>query len=91
MEITSLAIKKINCLKHLYDKYIVYCRTYDAVEFRTGPHLNVIIGPNGTGKSSIVCAICLGLAGKTNILGRQKEIAEFIKHGQQRGYIEIEL
>jgi len=35
--------------------------TYDHVEFRPGPHLNMIIGPNGTGKSSIACAIALGL------------------------------
>ena len=35
--------------------------TYDYVEFRPGPYLNMILGPNGTGKSSIACAICLGL------------------------------
>ena len=35
--------------------------TYDWVEFRPGPYLNMIFGPNGTGKSSIACAICLGL------------------------------
>ena len=35
--------------------------TYTAVEFFPGPNLNMVIGPNGTGKSTIVCAICLGL------------------------------
>ena len=35
--------------------------TYDFVEFCPGPYLNMILGPNGTGKSSIACAICLGL------------------------------
>ena len=35
--------------------------TYDFVEFNPGPYLNMIIGPNGTGKSSIACAIALGL------------------------------
>ena len=35
--------------------------TYDAVEFSPGPSLNMVIGPNGTGKSTLVCAICLGL------------------------------
>ena len=35
--------------------------TYDNVEFYPGPHLNMIIGPNGTGKSSIACAIAIGL------------------------------
>jgi hypothetical protein len=35
--------------------------TYTAAEFHLGPSLNMIIGPNGTGKSTLVCAICLGL------------------------------
>ena len=35
--------------------------TYTDVEFQPGPHLNLVIGPNGTGKSSIVCGIALGL------------------------------
>ena len=35
--------------------------TYTAVEFSPGPRLNMVIGPNGTGKSTLVCAICLGL------------------------------
>lgn len=44
--------------------------TYDHSEVFPGPNLNMIVGANGTGKSSIVCAICLGLAGKTAVLGR---------------------
>lgn len=35
--------------------------TYTSAEFFPGPNLNMIIGPNGTGKSTLVCAICLGL------------------------------
>ncbi len=35
--------------------------TYSAVEFHPGPSLNMVIGPNGTGKSTLVCAICIGL------------------------------
>lgn len=35
--------------------------TYSQVEVFPGPNLNMVIGPNGTGKSTIVCAICLGL------------------------------
>ena len=66
-------------------------RTYDSVEFTTGANLNVVIGPNGTGKSTIVCAICLGLAGKTAWLGRAQQFSEFIKHGRDKGRIELEL
>jgi structural maintenance of chromosomes protein 5 len=35
--------------------------TYTSAEFKPGPSLNMVIGPNGTGKSTLVCAICLGL------------------------------
>ncbi|ESP05608.1 hypothetical protein LOTGIDRAFT_102434, partial [Lottia gigantea] len=66
-------------------------RTYDSVEFYPGPSLNVIIGPNGTGKSTIVCAICLGLAGKTSLLGRASQFSEYIKYGNSAGKIELEL
>ncbi|KAH9019273.1 P-loop containing nucleoside triphosphate hydrolase protein [Lactarius pseudohatsudake] len=65
--------------------------TYDHVEFRPGPHLNMIIGPNGTGKSSIACAIALGLNWPPSILGRASELNSFVKIGAPDGYIEIEL
>ena len=41
--------------------------TYTAVEFFPGPSLNMVIGPNGTGKSTLVCAICLGLGGGAQV------------------------
>jgi structural maintenance of chromosomes protein 5 len=41
--------------------------TYTDAEFFPGPRLNLILGPNGTGKSSIVCALCVGLAGSTKV------------------------
>jgi len=48
--------------------------TFDDIELLPGAGLNVIVGPNGTGKSSIVCGICLGLAGHPKLLGRAKEV-----------------
>ncbi|EGC38414.1 hypothetical protein DICPUDRAFT_148904 [Dictyostelium purpureum] len=65
--------------------------TYSDVEFRPGPRLNVVIGPNGSGKSSIVCAIALGLGGSPNLLGRQKQLGDFVKRGTMSGFVEIEL
>ncbi|KAF9236197.1 P-loop containing nucleoside triphosphate hydrolase protein [Melanogaster broomeanus] len=65
--------------------------TYDWVEFRPGPYLNMILGPNGTGKSSIACAICLGLNWPPSILGRASELSSFVKNDKEAGYIEIEL
>uniref|UniRef100_A0A8C6YF94 Structural maintenance of chromosomes protein 5 n=1 Tax=Naja naja TaxID=35670 RepID=A0A8C6YF94_NAJNA len=55
------------------------------------PHLNMIVGANGTGKSSIVCAICLGLAGKPSFIGRGEKIGQFVKHGCNKGTVEIEV
>ncbi|KAH9927340.1 P-loop containing nucleoside triphosphate hydrolase protein [Fomitopsis serialis] len=65
--------------------------TYDAVEFRPGPYLNMIFGPNGTGKSTIACAICLGLNFPPSVLGRATDLNSFVKIGTEAGYIEIEL
>ncbi|KIL63939.1 hypothetical protein M378DRAFT_78988 [Amanita muscaria Koide BX008] len=65
--------------------------TYDYVQFRCGPYLNMILGPNGTGKSSIACAIALGLNFPPSILGRASELNSFVKLGTDSGYIEIEL
>jgi structural maintenance of chromosomes protein 5 len=65
--------------------------TYEHAEFRPGPNLNMIIGPNGTGKSSLVCAICLGLGYHSNVLGRATTFGEFVKHGRDHATVEIEL
>jgi structural maintenance of chromosomes protein 5 len=65
--------------------------TYSSAEFNCGPSLNMIIGPNGTGKSTLVCAICLGLGWHPQILGRAKEVGEFVKNGYREADIEIEL
>ncbi|XP_059044838.1 structural maintenance of chromosomes protein 5 [Achroia grisella] len=65
--------------------------TYKQVELFPGPSLNMIIGPNGTGKSTFVCAIILGLCGKTSVIGRAKKISEYVRSGCQDSTIEIEL
>ncbi|KXG54395.1 RecF/RecN/SMC [Penicillium griseofulvum] len=65
--------------------------TYTSAEFYPGPKLNMVIGPNGTGKSTLVCAICLGLGWGPQHLGRAKDLGEFVKHGAREAMIEIEL
>lgn len=65
--------------------------TYEDAVFYPGPNLNMVIGPNGTGKSSLVCAICIGLGYATIHLGRAAKFGEFVKHGKDDAYIEIEL
>ncbi|KAK4982001.1 Structural maintenance of chromosomes protein 5 [Elasticomyces elasticus] len=65
--------------------------TYTNAVFHPGPSLNMVIGPNGTGKSTLVCAICLGLGWGTQHLGRAKDISEFVRYGSREAEIEIEL
>ncbi|KAK7029359.1 Structural maintenance of chromosomes protein 5 [Paramarasmius palmivorus] len=65
--------------------------TYDFANFNCGPYLNMIIGPNGTGKSSIACAIALGLNWPPSILGRAESIQSFVKNDKETGYVEIEM
>jgi structural maintenance of chromosomes protein 5 len=65
--------------------------TYERAEFLPGPNLNMVIGPNGTGKSSLVCAICLGLGYHPKHLGRASNVGEFVKHGKDTAEIEVEL
>ena len=65
--------------------------TYEHAEFLPGPNLNMVIGPNGTGKSSLVCAICLGLGYPANVLGRATSYGDFVKHGKDHALVEVEL
>lgn len=37
-------------------------------------------GANGTGKSTILCALCLGLGGEPKLLGRADDARAFIMH-----------
>ena len=53
--------------------------TYDSLFFEPKPGLNIICGPNGTGKSSLTAALCLGLNGKVDLTGRAKEIESYVK------------
>ena len=61
------------------------------VEFRPGPQLNVIVGPNGCGKSSLVNGIGLALGSKTSVLGRADHTADFIRTGCEQAFLEIQL
>ncbi|GAA5857620.1 hypothetical protein JCM8547_004301 [Rhodosporidiobolus lusitaniae] len=66
--------------------------TYDFVEFRPGPALNMIIGPNGTGKSTIACAIAIGLGFPAKVLGRSTKLSQYCKNDSEAAtWIEIEL
>jgi structural maintenance of chromosomes protein 5 len=64
---------------------------YRDVTVPVGPRLNLVLGPNGTGKSSIVCALALALSGSPKILGRADNLAEFVMHEKDDAWVEVEL
>lgn len=63
----------------------------DAELFDPGPRLNCIVGPNGTGKSSIVNALAIGLGGSLKITERGSSADDAIKKDCDSGFVEIEL
>eukprot|EP00954_Amorphochlora_amoebiformis_P008046 623899-Amorphochlora_amoeboformis.AAC.1 len=65
--------------------------TYTDAECCPGPKLNIVVGPNGTGKSSVVCAICLCLGGSHKSLDRAEKYRDFVKKGMDEGFVEVEL
>jgi len=65
--------------------------TYDHIKSRPGSRLNLVIGLNGTGKRSLVCVIAIGLAREPQLLGRASNIGDYVKRGEEVGWIKISL
>ncbi|KAL9275161.1 Structural maintenance of chromosomes protein 5-like protein, partial [Drosera capensis] len=65
--------------------------TFDHLVCKPGPRMNLVIGANGAGKSSLVCAIAIGLGGDPQLLGRASSVGAFVKRGKESGFIKITL
>uniref|UniRef100_A0A182WEM4 Structural maintenance of chromosomes protein 5 n=1 Tax=Anopheles minimus TaxID=112268 RepID=A0A182WEM4_9DIPT len=65
--------------------------TYDSVVLYPDEYLNIVLGPNGTGKSAIVAGIVLGMGGNCKLLSRCDNIDSYIKNGKERATIRISL
>jgi len=67
--------------------------TYDSCEVFPGPRLNVVLGPNGTGKSTITHAICLACCGAPSTVGRSDDLRQFVKHNKEEEecYVEVDI
>lgn len=50
---------------------------------------NQVIGPNGTGKSSIVASIIIGMGGSTKILSERNKLADYVKNGKDVAQITV--
>ncbi|EDV90246.1 GH23715 [Drosophila grimshawi] len=70
----------------------VYCKdfvSYSEITFFPKEYLNVLTGPNGTGKSTIVSAIILGLGGEPQLLKRSSSISDYIKSSKSTATVII--
>jgi hypothetical protein len=61
------------------------------VVIKPGPRLNLVLGPNGTGKSSLVCALCVCLGGALKLLGRADNPGDFIRRGTTEARVAVVL
>lgn len=88
-KLNELGFKKGSVLRVSMKNFL----TYDACEVFPGPRLNVILGPNGTGKSTITHAICLACCGGPATVGRSPDLKQFVKHNKegQECYVEVDL
>jgi len=64
---------------------------YSDQTIRPMPGFNVVIGHNGSGKSAMVNAICIGLGGAVDTLQRCENITTFVKRDCEEARIEVEL
>ena len=61
--------------------------THTYVELRPSSAVNFVLGANGSGKSSLVCALCLGLGGDVRDMERGKELKAYIMTGKTEATI----
>lgn len=65
--------------------------THRDVTFNPTAGTNFVVGANGSGKSSLVCAICLCLGGGAANMERAKDIKSFIRSGSSESTISVVL
>ncbi|KAK9744455.1 AAA domain [Popillia japonica] len=75
--ISRITLKNFMCHSHL--------------EVNLKNNINYITGRNGSGKSAILTALVVGLAGKASITNRGTSIKSFVKAGQLSANVEIVL
>ncbi|KAK5603295.1 hypothetical protein CRENBAI_010760 [Crenichthys baileyi] len=56
-----------------------------------GPHVNFIVGNNGSGKSAILTALIVGLGGKATMTNRGVSLKDFVKTGENTADVTVKL
>ena len=65
--------------------------TYVNETFWPGPNFNVVVGANGSGKSSIVTALCICLGGDLDFLNRQTDVSSLVNNSSDSSEAQIEV
>ncbi|XP_055908199.1 structural maintenance of chromosomes protein 5 [Eupeodes corollae] len=91
MEVDEVDDGSINLAGKIKSIYVKNFVTYDECVMHPTEYLNIIIGPNGTGKSTLVAAIVLGMGGSAKLLARSSAIQEYIKNGKSEAAISIKI
>lgn len=65
--------------------------TYVNETFWPGPNFNVVVGANGSGKSSIVTALCICLGGNLDFLNRQTDVSSLVNNSSNSSEAQIEV
>ncbi|EDV92732.1 structural maintenance of chromosomes protein 6 [Drosophila grimshawi] len=76
-KLMSIRLKNFMCHSNLF------------IEF--GPNINFLVGSNGSGKSAVITALALGLAGSARNTSRASSIRMLIKNGETSATIELTL
>jgi predicted ATP-binding protein involved in virulence len=79
MYIESLQIQNIRAIENF------------EMNFQNSPGWHVLIGDNGSGKSTIIRSIALALIGPEQALGLRADWADWIKKGSTQGKIELKI
>ncbi|KAI5180673.1 structural maintenance of chromosomes protein 5 [Nematocida sp. AWRm80] len=78
-------------MAYIYELSLRNIQKYKESVFRFAKGGNLIVGINGSGKSSILSGIVLALGGTPKILGKNLNVSELIRFGDVKGVIRIVL
>lgn len=83
---------KVPLAGKIYSVHVENFITFTDATLYPGEELNLLVGPNGTGKSSIVAAIVIGMGGSTKVLSTSKvHLSSYVKNGKDRATVTVQL
>ncbi|KAI5184561.1 structural maintenance of chromosomes protein 5 [Nematocida homosporus] len=74
---------------HLYSLRLIDFQKYADATFIFSKQGNLIVGANGSGKSTVAAAIALALGGNTKTIGKNTPVHELIKFGSLKSILDL--